>query len=726
MDKIFQGLFAMKKLVLILCVFSTTALAYEPGTHEVLSSEALKASVLADSSLNILVGLGIDSELFNRNVQKFPAADNDNKSIEGLIKYGSNFEDDEATSRSLNHFFDPANSRPLTVFGAQLGVTSPDWALEDNGDVSPILTGPQQYSYKDGMGYFDKALTSQTKTGRDSNWGLLFQSLGQIIHHIQDMSQPQHVRNDAHCDKPILCRVLGQYDPSWHEEYSFKKFENGIPGSIPLNYTPPQFPTAREYWTTSDNKGIADFTNRNFVSKDSIFNIDGGVFVANAEYTLPVPNSVPVTISLSDSSLLGVSGQALCDQLKQSNPAIIFPASVCDIDFVSTTVNDSFTGVTSTNNRAVTYSIFDKKLTDYGKKVNVNYWSGSGGTVDRLFTLNQFNFDAAHNYLIPRAVAYSAGLINHFFRGKIDMIPDPGSSGWLIQNLSSDEDMEGTFTLYYDYIDPADSIEKRAPVPGAVWTTSGPVVPGGQMVVSAYTTPAGLVRKTLVFQGRMGAENNVVTGKQTGGWSVPRLISTNQQNMTKPRIAIDQSGNIIVVWRQLNINETNILASRFDALTGLWDLAPTKVDIGVTNKSWYVSTKLLDVSIASNTGRVIWREIAPNFTSYLLWENQLQMTSNVWGTAFHNPSAPDIDNPPPTTAWNANGDIVRLIEASNDLNAQHYNQVSGSWDNSLSIESLPGSSYDSTIVMENNGNAHAVWIQLSGSNYSIYINHYNK
>ena len=40
---------------------------------------------------------------------------------------------------------------------------------------------------------------------------------------------------------------------------------------------------------------------------------------------------------------------------------------------------------------------------------------GENGTATAygFFTLNALNYDAAHNYLIPRAVAYSAGLINH-------------------------------------------------------------------------------------------------------------------------------------------------------------------------------------------------------------------------------------------------------------------------------------------------------------------------
>ena len=49
---------------------------------------------------------------------------------------------------------------------------------------------------------------------------------------------------------------------------------------------------------------------------------------------------------------------------------------------------------------------------DDGKTVGIPGESGTE-TARGFFTLNALNYDAAHNYLTPRAVAYSAGLINH-------------------------------------------------------------------------------------------------------------------------------------------------------------------------------------------------------------------------------------------------------------------------------------------------------------------------
>jgi len=51
------------------------------------------------------------------------------------------------------------------------------------------------------------ALISETPAARYSATTQLFQNLGHVLHHVQDMAQPQHVRNDAHCDAPV-CAVL--------------------------------------------------------------------------------------------------------------------------------------------------------------------------------------------------------------------------------------------------------------------------------------------------------------------------------------------------------------------------------------------------------------------------------------------------------------------------------------------------------------------------------------
>ena len=535
MGFVFSRVFKIKHCIFLCLVYSGVVNAYKVETHESLSAAALMQSTLNDSTKNVLTNLGLNNDI-NSSAQEFPAygGDKDGQllNVEELVKYGANFEDDGV--RSVTHFFDPVNDRGLT-FGLKLGARSVDWALEDSEAIGNFI-GIQEYSYNDANQYLFLALTAQNKDERDQNWGRLFQSIGQVVHHIQDMAQPDHVRNDQHLEIPIpFTGIEVPIDPSWYESYSNLKFIDGIT-NVSLDYQIPDFPAAREYWTTravdfdiENRRGMADFTNKNFVSKNTTFTINDGFFDSNSEYVLPIPHPAPITIVLSDPSLLGDTGTLLCDSMKASNPSLVFPAEGCSMDFVSTTINDSYTNTTSTNDRAATYSIFDKKLTQYGKVANVNYWSGTGAQVDRLFTLNKFNFDAAHNFLIPRAVAYSAGLINHFFSGEINLKYDNEVSSWVIENQSANE-MEGEFLIYYE-----DELENRYWLNEINYSTStysagGILQPFSQMSVEDFITPDSATKLIVVFKGRIGgdglaySDNYVVTANVIN--TKPYLFST--------------------------------------------------------------------------------------------------------------------------------------------------------------------------------------------------------
>ena len=75
---------------------------------------------------------------------------------------------------------------------------------------------------------------------------------------------------------------------------------------------------------------------------------------------------------------------------------------------------------------------------------SVNYWMYRTGWRFREFLLTLANYTQMANMLGPRAIAYSAGLINYFFRGKLDVaVPDQGLIAVINQGETHSVDADG-------------------------------------------------------------------------------------------------------------------------------------------------------------------------------------------------------------------------------------------------------------------------------------------
>jgi hypothetical protein len=458
-----------------LVFWSLVAQGYKEETHSVLTQAAASRSVL---QLNpaLLEDMGL-----YRN-SRFPNSRNSSAmTIVELLSDGAEFEDSD--SRSLRHFYNPLNGQGLNIPILPTQMSSPDWAL-----ARPRTVSAQEFSYGNARQSLFDALTKATKGEREAAFGRTFQTLGQIAHHLQDMAQPQHVRNDVHCDLLVCAVIPGTGKPSKYEGWT-----NSNRGSLPMDPSSvgydisslaftSAFNSPRRFWHTdpqdpnSPAVGIADFTNRNFVSAGTNFDRPG-LFLS------------PVLDQNKKSPPMDI--QQLCLNFNLQCPGLHGT-----ITFFGNTVQDNFLGpgANRENPLASTYSTFDQDLIN------------RGGTP--RFSLNRFNFRAAHDFLIPRAVAYSAGMINYFFRGNIDLVPDGNTGTYLIKNLGS-EAMNGTFTLYYDYDDSrVGTVNNRQ----LLMTWPNITIPANSQVnIGTIPVPTNPAPKNpgeymLVFAGDMGAE----------------------------------------------------------------------------------------------------------------------------------------------------------------------------------------------------------------------------
>ena len=341
-------------------------------------------------------------------------------------------------NRPLNHFFDPIFNRALEVPGLILVEgdihKNPDWAIGTfDSFADPNTPEPQRknhFTILDAREAMFRALTLLTYNGtgypaiaagadaatkqqwRQAYWATAFRALGDVLHLNQDMAQPQHTRNEPHSGK--LCpssQICVPGHTSVYEKYINARallqtsFSSGHPFNAPLtmpamplsisSYPIPSFEKYTDYWSTAPGnqavhgKGLADYSNRGFFTAAKNFE--------STEY--PSPSRNPSSYVIASLVPTRWDGSASTD----STPTHVYYGEVADAWQQSSTANVPLT----------TYSLWDQFVRAQSSAP--------------AYSLNRLNYDAMANLLLPRAVAYSAGLINFFFRGRIDIeLPDEG------------------------------------------------------------------------------------------------------------------------------------------------------------------------------------------------------------------------------------------------------------------------------------------------------------
>jgi hypothetical protein len=459
--------------LLLLILLAAPGWAFELETHRRISREAYGRSALPD----VFQHLGLDMQR-PLNAGVFSGS----RLPENWLVKGALDEDDTlsvALARYRHHFYDPVNDRGLSTSIAS-GERAPDWALEDR---QTFFT--QNFSYRDARDNFLAALTLSAQSDREAALAGTFESLGHVIHLVQDMASPPHTRNDLHAG-------FGLGPESLYERHLNQP---QVLARLNFNGTPVRFNLPRHYWITGDGRGLAEFVNRNFVSEGTNFTarVDGAT---GGGYPNPALR-------------LGADETTL-DIQTQLNPGLIdrngnlIEGSVM---FFANNFSDPITGGALRNERMTTLSLFDRELERKQEPL--------------VFTLNRYNVEAQAAFLVPRAVGYSAGLLDYFFRGRLKgvMTRVEGPSGaffsppYTVQfrlTNESTEEMEGTFGLYSEDLD-GNVVKLKE------WNPLTLAAGEGQDL--SFSVPNGFAavkQFMVVFQGRLGLEEGAVAGNLVG------------------------------------------------------------------------------------------------------------------------------------------------------------------------------------------------------------------
>ena len=469
-----------------------------------------------------------------------------NNGICNINPPNSGFDEDPYPSppdRPLHHFYDPVNDKGLF---ALISEKNPDWAIGADdafaAAVSEDNSRRNHFTVFDAIESMYRALTGrESATGttaiapdgytgtneelRNAYWATTFRSLGDVVHLVEDVAQPQHTRADPHSGDcyDIVSGIVGH--ASFFERYLEARVtqdknavdkvnETGIKVTTysPLvigDYPKPAFDRYSDYWSTReglDGRGMADYSNREFFAAGR--NLGDRTVPPVGPYYYSSPSNEPDDFNAFYSWDEEEGGYHT---------------------YLEHMVMDRQTPAYTTTSIATKQSIFLDNSQTYAIE---------------KYSLDQDIYDTQANLLLPRAVAYSAGLIDYFFRGRLHVKAvteeDASHLRVIIENTSKWPDDNtglpflsgGTFGFYYTSIDGS-----RLPLVVSQASTSAGIepalvagaaqlqedMPGGALIEFVIDKPGTDISVTeysslvVVYKGIIGQEEGVAASVFTSG-----------------------------------------------------------------------------------------------------------------------------------------------------------------------------------------------------------------
>ncbi len=496
--------------ILFLWGVSTNVFSYQVGTHEGITAAVLSQDnygvefnkILTD---NLGFPSGLDYELDST------APDGEGKVLD-FITYGSQKEDDPSISTAVNlfqsryknHFHNPLKSiENAGLTDLARGDSTILWAQKaartQNGGY---------YSWHDVRDYYYQALTATDNGGRLGDFSKTFRGVGQLMHLVQDMAVPAHTRNDGHVWRNYETRVDEKRtdDPNWIKgllptgrlnAYPFdelNKQSEFAEAPVPISrlFDINIYDGSNPLDTLASNIGLAEFTNANFLSADTVY----------ASADLPHPASV------------------------DTNPCVNLtfrekPEDAGSLGPVNRVYYEKSLDCSEVNKYLLVGESYIASEVD-------SMMAGSGEMPSAILELDNNVYDEYADILIPQAATYSAALLKYFFRGELevegyeltDSLGAVEELQFFVTNKTPNEAIgSGLFAVAYSYNLAANgSIETVRGVSSSVSSVQQATNEKRQYNVKFLSdgkipVNATDVSYTLVYRGPLGHETDAVIGK---------------------------------------------------------------------------------------------------------------------------------------------------------------------------------------------------------------------
>lgn len=340
-----------------------------------------------------------------------------NRRLIDWLKEGSYLED-VPNCRASNHFHNPLlpwDQSYMTDQPSWLNTVCSDWKPWYSavtwaiGYTAPSPQGAKisfpritPLTWDKARDSFYQALTLTSVADRNIYLAWAFESLGSTIHVLQDMAVPAHVRNDF--NSHLEYNGITSMNPlDWYIQ-RYEKYVQLNPNLVALY--PPVFPSffsaaLTNYWdtdsyngsnpSTSNASGLAEFTNANYLSDSTIPSNNPTV-----DHVFPYPY-------IRSSNVSGDGYQICTDYSHDSMKARKY---------------------ISRKNKGSCPPLSEERKADHFAVASL-FNHESLITDENVANLRLWLDNNVHNTyakeLLPRAVGYSAALLDYFFRGNVEV-----------------------------------------------------------------------------------------------------------------------------------------------------------------------------------------------------------------------------------------------------------------------------------------------------------------
>jgi hypothetical protein len=493
-------------LGVILGLWGIESVGHERLVHRAITANAA-ASALGNSSAYAGFINTISSDCDSTNAIK-------------SMLLGSSVEDndfppiDVGGLRSYNHFYDPLNGEGLSDYPPDrhilTGTNSFAWATRrdcrgfDFNPISPLnpfvrnVNTTNRWSWQNARDYQWLGLTGTNRTDRQAALTNMFRAVGQVVHLLQDLSQPQHVRNEQHLDL---------FGSPWHspiEIYGLKNvadlnYHHGM-----LSWKDCGFSKLEDFWdrgkydghdasalkadadgALADQLGLAEFSNGNFLGDRHRY---ADYYATDSIKYYPFPRKSGT--NFKEVRMHPSSSTDFFTLKNRQQYTGIYYAKIKD-------------GIPVTHHSRVAFL-----QTKYSDAPLVH-----GSTIRDDTVRSDY-----HNILIPKAVAYSAGLLDYFFRGTMSSAVIGYDSDSLqcteqIVNTSGQDFGNGVFSVYADDENDVRTLLGQTNFSG--------ILPNGGIMDMTFTNATWPTNKLLlVYKGTIGLTGTSASDPMDAGIAI--------------------------------------------------------------------------------------------------------------------------------------------------------------------------------------------------------------